>query len=327
MHCAKCVRYGTFLPAQFGRELPCDQSLACFGTLSEPSAGHGRKRTGTMAWDRAGRDWMTGRYEVMPYVQGVLAEQDAYRHAGPSVFPRVVRSVAAPIGPLTDRLIPASAVEAAIRGADWVASSSIRTASISHEFADLEACDAAASDVRRWALGYAATGGAAAGVFGAAGLTFDIPATVTLALRTARLTGLCYGFGGVGEQERVHVLDVLQLAGANSVEERDATLQRLAESRTQFGRDDWQKIAAMTGRATGSVMAIQRLAATLGVNLSTRKMAQVVPIVGAVIGAGVNAAFQRDVASAARFAFRARWLEVNEGIVEGRVSIPAPEDT
>ncbi len=268
---------------------------------------------------------MTGRNEVMPYVQEVLAEQDAYRGAGPSVLPRLVRSVTAPIGPLTDRLIPASAVEAAIRGADWVASSSIRSAAISHEFEDFEACDAAAADVRRWALGFAAAGGAATGVLGAAGLAFDIPATVTLALRTARLTGLCYGFGGVGEQERVHILDVLQLAGANSVEERDAALQRLAESRAQFGRDDWQKIAAMTGRATGSVVATQRLAATLGVNLSTRKMAQVVPIVGAVIGAGVNAAFQHDVASAARFAFRARWLEVNEGIVEGRVSIPGPK--
>ena len=182
----------------------------------------------------------------MPYVQKVLAEQDAYRDASPSVLPRIVRLVAAPIGPLTDRLIPASAVEAAIRSADWVASSSIRTAAISHEFADLEACDAAAADVRRWAMGYAATSGGAAGAFGAAGLAFDIPATVTLALRTARLTGLCYGFGGIGERERVHILDILQLAGANSVEERDAILQRLAESRTQFGRDDWQKIAAMT---------------------------------------------------------------------------------
>ena len=269
---------------------------------------------------------MTGRNEVMPYVQEVLAEQDAYRNAGPSMLPRVVRSVAAPIGTLTDRLIPASAVEAAIRSADWVASSSIRSTAISHEFADIEACDAAAADVRLWAIGYAATSGGAAGAFGAAGLAFDIPATVTLALRTARLTGLCYGFGGNGEQERVHIIDILQLAGANSAEERDATLQRLAESRAQFDRDEWQKIAAMTGRATGSVVAIQRLATTLGVNLSSRKMAQVVPIVGAVIGAGVNAAFQRDVASAARFAFRARWLEMNEGIVEGRVSIPAPED-
>ena len=57
---------------------------------------------------------------------------------------------------------------------------------------------------------------------------------------------------------------------------------------------------------------------TLGVNLSTRKVAQIAPLVGAAIGAGVNAAFQNDVAQAARFAYRARWLEVNEGILEGK---------
>ena len=47
-------------------------------------------------------------------------------------------------------------------------------------------------------------------------------------------------------------------------------------------------------------------------------MAQLAPIIGAAVGAGVNAAFQNDVAASARFAYRARWLEVNEGIIEGR---------
>ena len=64
----------------------------------------------------------------------------------------------------------------------------------------------------------------------------------------------------------------------------------------------------------------RRVAATLGVNLSARKIAQIAPVVGAAVGAGVNAAFQNDVATAARFAYRARWLELNEGILEGKVS-------
>ncbi len=266
---------------------------------------------------------MTGQEETTPYVLAVLAEQDAYRNAGPSVLPKVARSFAAPFGGLADRLIPASVVEAAIRGADRVASSSIRAAAVHGEVADLEACDAAAAGVRRWAMGYAATSGGAAGALGAAGLVLDVPATVTLALRTARRVGLCYGFDGAGERERVHVLDVLRLAGANSSEERDAALQRLAGFHAGPGRDDWQEIAAMAGRATGSAMAMRRVATTLGINLSARKAAQVVPVVGAVVGAGVNAAFQHDVASAARFAFRARWLEVNAGIIEGRADVTA----
>ena len=65
---------------------------------------------------------------------------------------------------------------------------------------------------------------------------------------------------------------------------------------------------------------VVRVATTLGINLSTRKMAQIAPVIGAAVGAGVNAAFQKDVADAAQFAFRARWLEVNECILEGSLS-------
>lgn len=256
---------------------------------------------------------------LLPYVSKVLAEQDAYRSATPSVLPRAVRSVTAPLGALTSGLIPADVVEAAIKGADWVAAASVRSKVLSHDFEVLEDCDRAAYDVQRWALGLAVTSGGAAGAFGAAGLAFDIPATMTLALRTARLTGLAYGFGGEGTEEQVYILDILQLAGANSDKERAAAVQRLAEGRGRLGRKDWQKIAEMSGQSAGAAAATQRVAATLGVHLSARKLAQVAPVLGAAIGASVNGAFQTDVSRAAQFAFRARWLELNERLIEGEV--------
>ncbi|MEP2138091.1 MAG: EcsC family protein, partial [Erythrobacter sp.] len=156
--------------------------------------------------------------DVVPsYVEGVLEDQDAFRKAGPALLPKAVRSVSKPLSVLTNRFIPAEVIEAAIRGADWAASSSIRKAAIDHDFNDLEACDEAVAEIRRWALGYAVTGGGAAGAFGALGLAIDVPATVALALRTVRLTGLAYGFGADTEGERIYILDVLQVAGANSV--------------------------------------------------------------------------------------------------------------
>lgn len=255
--------------------------------------------------------------ELVPYVAQVLDEQDAYRNAPPAVLPRAVRSISAPLAGVTKWLIPAEVVEAAIKGADWVASASIRDATLAHDFTVLEDCDRAAGGVRRWALGYAVTGGGAAGALGAAGLAIDIPATMTLALRTARLTGLAYGFGARGVAEQIYILNILQLAAANSIEEREAAIRRLSEHRKSLGAEEWHKVAEMTGHAAGASVAARRAAETLGVNLSVRKMAQVAPVVGAAVGASVNAAFQSDVASAARFAFRARWLEVNEGIVEG----------
>lgn len=263
--------------------------------------------------------------QLVPYLQTVLREQDAYRSQPPSMLPRLVRQFAKPVSLLTHRLIPAEAIEAAIRGADWAASASIRRTAIDHDFANLEACDEAATEVRRWALGYAVTGGGAAGAFGVIGLAVDVPATVALALRTTRLTGLCYGFGADTEAERTHVLDVIQLAGANSKKERAEALDRLSKERKALGDADWQKVARLAGQATGSAAATRRLATTLGVNLSTRKMAQIAPLIGAAVGASVNAAFQNDVANAARYAYRARWLEANERIVEGRVDPRASE--
>ncbi|MEL7462418.1 MAG: hypothetical protein AAGJ39_15825, partial [Pseudomonadota bacterium] len=85
---------------------------------------------------------------TVPYVSQVLLEQDAFRAAGPNVFPRAVRSVARPVSFLTNRLIPGDVIEAAIRAADWAAASSIRKAAVQHDFDDLEACDEAAAEVR-----------------------------------------------------------------------------------------------------------------------------------------------------------------------------------
>ncbi|MDJ1008987.1 MAG: EcsC family protein [Paracoccaceae bacterium] len=248
----------------------------------------------------------------------LLAEQDAYRAAPPPALPRLMRGFARPVSLLTHRLIPPEAVEAALIGADWAASATIRTAAISHDFADLAACEAAALEVRRWAIGYAATGGGAAGAFGAFGLAIDIPTTITLALRTARLTGLSYGFGGGETAERIFILDVLQLAGANSAEEKADILARLARDREDLSPETWTNIVRLTGQAAGTHAAMRRVAATLGVNLSARKLGQLAPVIGAAVGAGVGASFQNDVALAARHAYRERWLQVNEGLIDGR---------
>lgn len=250
----------------------------------------------------------------------ILIEQDAYRAAPPAALPRMLHGFAQPIAALTKQIVPAEAVEAALSGADWAANATIRKAAIAHDFSDLDACEAAAADVRRWALGYAATGGGAAGAFGVLGLAADIPTTITLALRTARLTGLCYGFGGGETAERVFILDILQLAGANSIEEKRGILDRMAHDRGEFDPDTWSNIVMLTGQAAGTQAAMHRVAATLGVNLSARKIGQLAPVIGAAIGAGVGASFQNDVAEAARHAYRARWLAINEGLVEGRTA-------
>lgn len=253
-------------------------------------------------------------------LRDLIAEQDAYRASMPSLLPRTVRKMARPVALLTNRMIPPEAIEMAIRGADWAASASIRRTAIDHDFTDLAACEAAAADIRRWALGYAVAGGGAAGAFGVIGLAADIPATIALALRTVRLTGLCYGFGADTEAERTFILDCLALAGANDNAERREAIARLEAETDQARPEAFGQIVRLTGQTAGAQAAVTRVAKMLGVNLSARKIGQVTPVVGAAIGAGVNAAFQNDVAAAARFAYRERWLAVNEKIIPGTLA-------
>lgn len=253
-------------------------------------------------------------------ISKILKDQDAYVTAPPQATSRLTRGLSRPLAALTHQMIPPAAVEAALISADWVAGASIRRAAIGHDFADLRACEAAADDIRRWAIGYAATSGGAAGALGAAGLAIDIPATITLALRTARLTGLTYGFGGDGTAERVFILDILGLAAANSKAEKSRALARLEWEQADMAPDSWGKIVVLTGQSTGAMAAMRRVATALGVNLESRKIAQLTPIVGAVVGAGVNASFQSDVARAARYGYRVRWLAQHEKLISSEAT-------
>ena len=100
-----------------------------------------------------------------------------------------------------------------------------------HDVTDIAACERAAVRVQGWAAGANAATGAASGFFGAAGLTVDIPATITLAVRNVRATGATYGFDGDSADERAFRLMVLEVATSQAGETRDesiAALNRMA---------------------------------------------------------------------------------------------------
>lgn len=242
--------------------------------------------------------------------RAVMAQQSLYRAQKPAILPRFARAISRPAGWIASRLLPIEAIELALTGADFAANATLRRALLDHDFNDLNACDDAAHEARRWAIGYGMTSGGAAGAVGAVGLMVDVPTSIALAMRTARSVGLCYGFGESGEAERSFVLSILSLAGANDRADKEKALRFVdAVNRPEAIQDhDYQAIARMGGPGTASVAAIRKLSEQLGVNLAQRKAGQIVPIFGAVIGASVNAAFLSDVALAAKYAYRERWL-------------------
>jgi len=248
-----------------------------------------------------------------------LAEQKRYEEKRYSRLGRGAEKATAPMGHFLRRFVPPGTLRKALIMADRGAGLTLPRDLRSHDMDSILSCDAAAVRVQGWSTGSGAASGAAAGWFGGLGMTLDIPATISLAARTVRATGQCYGFTGAGDEELVFRLMVLELATVRGLEARKDSLGKVNQLARELQSPEVRYILEK-GADWVVDKAVDRVARGLGTDLLKRKAAQVVPLAGAAIGAGVNASFQTDVARAARYGYRVRWLM-------HRQLLPAPEET
>lgn len=222
---------------------------------------------------------------------------------------------------VVQKLVPVSAIQAALKGMNNVAlklssEDSLVIAAGVDEIKQLrkqpmETCDRLALREQRRAMAMAGAGGAVFGVFGAAGLAADVPTLLTLVMRTIHRTGLCYG----EQAERALVIGIFALASANSAEEKAAALAALDSEMDEMdavdhaaARDGLERAAERELAKEAAVFSLQTLAQRVGVNLGKRKIAGSLPVLGAVVGSAVNAWYVRDVAQIAQRVFQERWL-------------------
>lgn len=248
----------------------------------------------------------------------VLNEQRAYEDARATRMGQGAERLTAPLGSLVGRAIPASAVRRALDLADRAAGATVPNFLFDHDSADLAACEATALKVQAWAQGMNAASGGVAGFFGMAGMTADIPATLTLAARNVRATGISYGLDGSNEDERLFRLMVLEVATVQAGDKRRETLDNLNTLARHLASPEGRLVLEKTGGWVTDKVA-ERVARALGVSLAGRKAGQVVPVLGGAVAATVNASFQADVARAARYAYRQRWLMARQ-LLSGEAS-------
>lgn len=256
------------------------------------------------------------------YERAQIVAIDAWRSEAPSVAGQVLVRMLSPAVLLVDKMIPPAAFERAIESARWtaqrltstkdvLADSEVDSLEQLRQRATLEQCDKLSQSVERWALGLAASEGALTGAAGAWGLALDIPAAITLAYRTIYKVGVCYGYAPDEVDENV-VHSVLAASGANTMQEKLAALACLSAIRTALHQQSWTMLANKAAEHAfsreGAIIAVRGLARQLGINLTKRKALQAIPIIGAAVGASVNAWYMRDVTTAARRSFQARWL-------------------
>lgn len=155
----------------------------------------------------------------------------------------------------------------------------------------------------------AATEGAAAGYVGVAGIPADIVALIAMNQRAIGEYATYFGFDINTQQERLFALNILGLASSPDDAAKQVAMAQLVRIAQDVAKKrTWKELEQHT-----LVQVIKIIAKSLGVRLTKAKLAQVVPLTGAVVGSGFNAYYTNKVCEAAYYLYRERFLAEKYG--------------
>lgn len=141
-----------------------------------------------------------------------------------------------------------------------------------------------------------------------------IAADVTTVLvgmgRIVALIGAHYGYDAGEPGEQLFASGVIAYCSAGSSTEQAAALASLSRLTAQMMRQTtWRRLSGHQ-----VVDAIQKMVTALGFNMTRHKLAQAVPLVGAVINGGINARIAHKTFQRAQQAYRLRFLTEKYGL-------------
>ncbi len=174
---------------------------------------------------------------------------------------------------------------------------------------DLEEVDATLQGLDSKYVGLATVEGAATGVAGAAGIVPDLVALVSINLRAAGEYATYCGFDVMSGDERLFALELLDKVAQPSNKRKEVTLSPAMRTASRVARKQSMEVMEQVG--VGS--AVEAVARRLGIHLTEKKLAQMVPVTGAFIGGSLNYLYTTKVCQTAHFLYRERFLEVKYG--------------
>lgn len=172
-----------------------------------------------------------------------------------------------------------------------------------HHF-DLRHVDEQVSTMRARYTAVAGVEGATTGFVGAIGIVPDVLALTTLNLKATAEYATHYGFDVRRPEERLFALQVLSAASGATDMNKEFALKPLTRASQGIAKQQALESASQYA-ITGS---IKKLAEKLGVTLTRAKMAQVLPVAGAVVGGGLNVLYTNKVCLTAQQVYRERFL-------------------
>ena len=151
---------------------------------------------------------------------------------------------------------------------------------------------------------WAAAEGAGTGAGGLILAAVDFPALISIKLKFLQEVALLYGFDIRDKSERVFLLHVFQLA-FSSPERRQANFEQVKQ---------WEKTALETRQTIAESIAWRDFYMDYKQYIEFRKLLQILPGIGAVIGAWANHSLMDDLGKTAQNAFRLRYLQKKYGL-------------
>jgi EcsC protein family len=268
--------------------------------------------------------------KMSDYEQAQADGIEKWKAEEPGAISQIFGIVVQPLAWLVQQVVPEAAIQGALDFASAAGKWLADTADILHEAEvekvaelrtkDLSLSDRLADEIHNWAIGVAVVEGTATGTFGILGAPVDVPAIITVAMRTIHKVGLCYGYECESEPDRQFVLGILAASRANSIEEKVTALTTLRALEVLIARQTWKSMAEKAAQSQlskeAAILGIKNLARQLGINITKRRALAAIPAIGAFIGGSVNGWYVKDVGWAARRAFQERWLRDNDKLID-----------
>jgi len=181
---------------------------------------------------------------------------------------------------------------------------------------ELKSADEAARHYWNWHIAYAAAEGGTTGIPGLPGLIADVPLLCGICLRLIKIIGSCYCYDTTRPEEQEYVMHILRTGMAGDIKAKMEFQVTLKQIEQILLKVTWEKMHEAYARKEISrlslLAAIKQFSKSLGIQLTKRKALQMVPVIGALVGASFNAALVNDVAWAAYMSYRRRWIKERE---------------
>jgi len=277
---------------------------------------------------------MKGRIhpDISPYEERVLAEIADWRSPDEGWFAQASRSASQAWGTVTEQIhkIPGVdwALENVISGllelTNEITQDSVWTEAVLKDFLsqghlidnltdihrlDLKHVDTVMTGLDKKYIGLASAEGVATGAAGAAGIVPDLVALVALNLRAAGETATYCGFDMSDPEERYFALQILDQVASSGNSTRDVTIAPAVRTASKVARKQTTEFIEQVGLGN----AIEGLVRRLGMNLTEKKLAQMVPVTGALLGGGLNYLYTTKVCRTCNYLYRERFLEAKYG--------------